>query len=451
MSLRHNGRSILLVASRDFRSQYGGGQVYVRSLAEELCRRGYRVAVAWFESGSPAATETYPVGPNRSIALHRVHAREGEALEAARAIIPRLRPHLVHAHGWKAEFSQAAFEQGIACVVTAHHGGIVCPSGALLDWRDKLCSLPVSEETCRPCCVRRCPGGRLIEPFMRHLPMDFIRWANARLGTLPLIPFIKPAVHSAIEPGRRLEAIRKLALPGTILVAPSKATAAALLRNQIPKEQVAIVPHGIEPFPRTPLRPGLGGRPLRFVYVGRISPVKGLHILLRALGELDRPAAWELDIVGAAETKPEIRYRRRIESMRVDQRRIRWRGRAGHERVSEVLADCDVLVLPSICHEVFGLVILEAHSTGRPVVASRSGGPEDIVRDGENGILVEPGDVGGWTRALGLLIDEPEKVAAMAANIGRVRTMEEHVSDLEAVYDRAAELRMKAGKTAFGK
>jgi glycosyltransferase involved in cell wall biosynthesis len=130
----------------------------------------------------------------------------------------------------------------------------------------------------------------------------------------------------------------------------------------------------------------------------------------------------------------------------VDHGRIRWHGRLDREGVGEVIAGGDVLVLPSIYHEVFGLVLLEAHSIGRPVVASRSGGPADIVRDGENGILLEPGNIEAWAQALRTLLHQPERIAAMASNVGPVRTIEDHVADLEAVYDRAIALRTAAGK-----
>lgn len=107
-----------------------------------------------------------------------------------------------------------------------------------------------------------------------------------------------------------------------------------------------------------------------------------------------------------------------------------------HERV---IPGADA-VFPPVCHEVFGLLLLEAHSIGRPVVASRSGGPEDIVRDGENGILLEPGNVEAWAQALRTLLHQPERITAMASNIGPVRTIEDHVADLETVYDRAIAL-----------
>jgi len=433
--------NVLLVCSGSYHSQYGGGQVYVRHLAAELSLRGHSVTAFWFDPSGDDRTEVVPVGGGRTITLRQAGVRDSAWLAAARSVLAQSRPDVVHANGWKAEFAAAAAEEGIPCVVTAHHGGIVCPAGALLDWREKICQEPVNEETCRPCCIKRCRGGRLLEILTRPLSNRWMESVDRSLRRIPLIPFLTPAFRSATEPQRRLAAIKQLALPGTVLIAPSRATAEALRRNRIPASQIVVVPHGIEPFARRPLRPGLGARPVRFVYVGRISPVKGLHTLLTALAQLSRPADWELDIVGEAATKPEIRYRRQLMKIPLDHSRIRWHGRLDRERVGEVIAGGDVLVLPSIYHEVFGLVLLEAHSIGRPVVASRSGGPEDIVRDGENGILLEPGNVEAWAQALRTLLHQPERITAMASNIGPVRTIEDHVADLEAVYDRAIALR----------
>jgi glycosyltransferase involved in cell wall biosynthesis len=74
----------------------------------------------------------------------------------------------------------------------------------------------------------------------------------------------------------------------------------------------------------------------------------------------------------------------------------------------------DVFVLPSLA-ETFGIAAVEASAAGLPVIASRIGGLQDIVRDGESGFLVEPGDVGALAAALSRLASDADLRARMGA------------------------------------
>ena len=99
------------------------------------------------------------------------------------------------------------------------------------------------------------------------------------------------------------------------------------------------------------------------------------------------------------------------------------------------MAQIDVLVLPSILLEVFGLVVVEAVSAGRPVIVSDSCGVGEVVRHGVDGLIVERNNVEALAAAMRDLIASPEKILAMAARIRPVRTLAEHVDELEGIYD----------------
>ncbi|HOJ68105.1 MAG TPA: glycosyltransferase family 4 protein [Candidatus Hydrogenedentes bacterium] len=103
---------------------------------------------------------------------------------------------------------------------------------------------------------------------------------------------------------------------------------------------------------------------------------------------------------------------------------VRSMGWLTPEETLRACATSSVIVVPSVWHEPFGLVAVEAMATGRPVVASRTGGLADIIVDGETGILVSPGDPEALADAIAKLLSEPETRARMGA-AGRLRA-EQH-------------------------
>lgn len=444
----YHALNTLVVASGDYSSTYGGGQVYVRQVVGALRERGHSVCVfcAGIRDGAGAECrdERQDGITIREVMLGRRGLTKGQPLElcagalaAARKALADFRPDVVHANGWKATFARACREQGVPCVITAHHGGIVCPAGALLTAQDSVCDLPVQPGRCLACCLGQMPLGRLCGAWLRFLPLRLQCAAGRLVGRLPHIPFVTGAVGLPLGIEHKRQCIEVLASYATLFVAPSKAIQEALVRNGIPLDKTVVVHHGVEPLGRQPFAPGLGSRPVRFAFVGRVNRVKGFHVLVEALTRISGEGQCELHVLGAAHTRPEQRYFRRVLSGTGGQLRVVLHGHVPRDKMAETLAVCDVMVLPSICLEVFGLVIPEAFSLGRPVIVTKCGGPEELVRDGVDGLVVERNDPQALAAALQSLIDDPARIAAMAANIGPVRTMQEHVADLERVYQMA--------------
>jgi glycogen(starch) synthase len=138
----------------------------------------------------------------------------------------------------------------------------------------------------------------------------------------------------------------------------------------------------------------------RILYVGRLQPEKGIGTLVRAFHD----AAIEnavLRVLGRGPLHPEGE-RVTVIPFTNDERAI-----------DEELRRAAVLVLPSH-FEAVGLVVLEAMCRETPVIVSRSGGPEEIVRDGVTGRLFAPGDAGELARLLRIAFERPDETRAMA-------------------------------------
>jgi len=160
----------------------------------------------------------------------------------------------------------------------------------------------------------------------------------------------------------------------------------------------SVVHNGVE------LRPPLarGGSPVRIGIVGRLDARKQHLVLLEACVVLKErlSVAFTLDIVGEKTGA----YAREVEA-RIAQRGlgdvVRWTGFVADR--DALYGGLDILAAPAI-DEPFGLTVPEAGAYGLPVVTARSGAFPEIVQDEVNGLMFEPGDVGGLVRALERLV-----------------------------------------------
>ena len=187
----------------------------------------------------------------------------------------------------------------------------------------------------------------------------------------------------------------------------------------VASDRFEVVPNGVEVarFAQVPeRRPTRGDGPETLLFVGRLEPRKGLATLIRAFVRLraERPDV-RLLVVGEG---PE---RARCEQALPAPARgaVSFLGRVDDQALVEAYARADVYVSPALGGESFGIVLLEAMAAGRPVVASALPGYRSVVTPGRDGMLVPPGDADALARALGTLLDDPDRRSALVAS-GRV-------------------------------
>ena len=145
-------------------------------------------------------------------------------------------------------------------------------------------------------------------------------------------------------------------------------------------------------------------RPFRVVTVGRLHPNKQHDLVIRAVAAL--AAAGRdvvLRIVGGG--PDEARLRAIVEELGVAER-VTLVGSVSEDRVLDEVRQADAFVM-ACAEEGLGVVFIEAMSCGLPAVGPRSGGVQEIISSGENGLLVEPGSVGAFADAIGSVMDDP--------------------------------------------
>jgi glycosyltransferase involved in cell wall biosynthesis len=228
----------------------------------------------------------------------------------------------------------------------------------------------------------------------------------ARMARVPLVHHIhSPAAADTTRRFRnRLNALSEhfSLRQATAFISVSEALAEYALGCGLDPKRVTVVHNGVP----TPGALDVRSTPDGTWTVGTVAlfrPRKGLEVLLHALAELrDGGASLTLRAVGSFET-PE--YERQIKALAEQlglASAIQW---VGFTRdVNAELRRMDVFVLPSLFGEGLPMVVLEAMACGTPVVATRVAGTPEAIRDGQEGLLAEPGDSAGLAAALGRLI-----------------------------------------------
>ena len=146
-----------------------------------------------------------------------------------------------------------------------------------------------------------------------------------------------------------------------------------------PADKIVVKPNFIDPDP------GLGeGNGDYAVFVGRLSPEKGISTMLEAWRRLEKPIP--LKILGDGPLASEVQQFSQAHP------HVQLLGRRSLDEVLHIIGAARFLVMPSVWYETFGRTIIEAFAKGTPVIASRLGAMAELVEDGTTGLLFTPGD-----------------------------------------------------------
>jgi D-inositol-3-phosphate glycosyltransferase len=244
------------------------------------------------------------------------------------------------------------------------------------------------------------------------------------------------------SPPERIDVERMVGRHADRVIATCSDELFELIRLGVPGERICIVPSGVDPTVFRPDREsGRNRLRHRLLSVGRLVPRKGFDLAIRALPSLPDT---ELVIAGGP---PRARLARDAEAIRLrscaEQHgvadRVRLLGQVPRRRMPELLRSAD-LVLCTPWYEPFGIVPIEAMACGTPVVATAVGGLTDTVVDGGTGRHVPPGEPAALATAVGSLLADPGRRAAMSA-AGRNRVCarycwERVAAETARVYDR---------------
>ncbi|HEX5480488.1 MAG TPA: glycosyltransferase [Dehalococcoidia bacterium] len=446
---------ILLIVHGYPPASCGGTETYVAALAGALSRQpGVEVSVLARE-GDPLRPELAVRHERRgSIDLHLVNNtfQVCESFEesytnprlaaAADAIVDRVRPDVVHVQHLTCLSTQIVAHcrrREIPVVMTLNDYWYICHRGQLIDRDGHRCDGPGDGG-----CARCIPAAALAPAAA---------WRAARGLRLRAAPGVRTALSLAqgaaqvlLGEGRsraaslqRSRQMRDLCRQADLVLAPSRTLEDAYRRFGV--DRLEWIDQGID-LPPADERTARGHEPaLRVAFAGSLMLSKGPHVLLDALDRLP-PGAVTVDLFGSvAPYHGDERYAHAL-SARLGDARIRHLGPVPHHAMPALLARVDLLVVPSVWIENAPFVIREAFAAGVPVVASRLGGMADMVRDGVDGLLFEPGDAASLAAQLRRALEEPDLLPRLRAGIGPVFSIDD---DARQLVERYRGLRAGAG------
>ncbi len=215
------------------------------------------------------------------------------------------------------------------------------------------------------------------------------------------------------------------------VIAVSSALAEAA-RSYAPESQPVVIPNVVDTDFFVPPPEPRSSVPFRFVAVGGLTPRKGFDVLIRAFASaFGRDEGAMLHIGGGGAERGALESL--IDALGLTGR-VRLLGELTREQVRTAMWEANAFVCASH-HETFGVVLIEALSTGIPVVSTRCGGPEEIV-DPEVGLLVDRGDVAQLAAALQRIREEHPYSADRLREFARVRYGRDTITTaIQGVYD----------------
>ncbi len=427
--------------------RWAGTEHYTASLAGAFSRRGASVEVlcvgdwergrAYFNGSETSVQDGVEV-----CRLHLNWTRAPDPFgylfdnpavaEVVGAHLERRRPDLVHVTSCEtlsASVLRVVRGKGIPLVLSLTDFWFLCPRINLLRGDGGACDGATTPWECTRCLahaakVYRCPRAVLPESAVATLLTAAGRWPvlNRRRGLRGMVgdmrcrkAFLKDALHWAD--------LRLTASDFVRDVHVANGVTAEILVHAYGHDLDWLAGYAGK-TPATRVRVG---------YVGQLVPSKGVHVLLEAWRRL--PAAvserMSLDVYGALDKVPD--YGVRLTGLAEGLTNVRFRGIYDHDDSAEVYASIDVLAVPSLWAD-FPLVVHEAFATRTPVVATNLGGMAEAVRPGRTGLLFERGNAEDLARQLRRLVDEPDLVDRLRAGIGPVKTVQQEVDELDAMY-----------------
>lgn len=443
----------ILLTVHQFLPDYASGtEILTRSVARELLSRGHEVRVL---TGFPARQaleeenrfDEYDLEGIHVYRFHHAYTAMGGQISKIELdydnhlaagyfaeILKHYQPDLVHCFHLSrlgTGLIELATRANVPTFLTPTDFWAVCPTAQLLLPDGRMCQGPnPSAGNCIKHLAQVTHQG-LTATCARWLPTPL---ANSlvgltRNGLLPAYPQQAEVTAISSRLGINIARYNQLAK----IVAPNRFMRDLLVRHGVQPHRIVQSAFGIDDTGsesqecRSPPR-----QHLRVGFIGTLAHHKGCHVLIDAFKALP-PGRAILKIYGDSAHFPN--YADELKAQAGQNPSIEFCGVFPNPTIAQVLADLDVLVVPSLWYENTPLVLYSAQASRCPVLASNFPGISDVIEDEVNGLLFEPGDAKAMARQLVRLITEAGLAERLAANIRPPKSTADYVDELLGIWN----------------
>jgi Glycosyl transferases group 1 len=379
-------------------------------------------------------------------------------------VLDEVQPELVHfqhLHLHSLGYIDIAKDRGLPIAYTLHEYILMClRGGQLLPAEGPVCMGP-DPDRCASCATvypqpgqkEQPPASRLEMQVKARIPGPMRKWLGRVTGgfsrkegrdSTATHTMDKAAEGDPYVPAvaKRLADVKARITKVDLFISPSAFLRDRFIENGfIEPGKILFSDNGffVEPFAEAVARAGTRGehRGLRVGFVGTIAPYKGVHLLVEAFQEISNPDV-SCRIWGDLGTFPD--YKAELLAMSKPDN-LEFEGRFDNSKIADVLAEVDVLVVPSIWFENSPLTIHEAFLAGVPVLTSDEGGMAELVEEGVNGLHFRMGDAADLRKKI-LRLAEEDGLLASLCGFPHIKTIAEDTDLMERRYEELA-----AGRT----
>ena len=375
----------------------GGTEVYVSALSRELTKLGHQVTVA-----APAGKLDQYIYDDTQVYRYPVNcelsdsSRNGAGDPVAAAyvgeILDQIKPDIVHCHALTSGVSllvlREAKKRNIKTVLTYHTPTVSCVQGTLLYKGQDICDGVMDEARCTACSLYCLGLPESVSAGLAHIP----EWFGRLVARSDIKGRWLTALRRKEMIGLRHKTVRKVFAEVDHVIALCDWTEKLLQRNRLGVGKTSVIQHGlphkVKKLPAQQIDvPEVFSEiePLRLLYLGRISPEKGVNVIVNAINKLPVDAPVTLDIYGLQQD--EGKFVKGVIRQIDNDSRITLHPPVSPDEVISLMRGYHVLLVPSQWLETGPFVVLEALSTKTPVVGSRLGGIGEQIKDGVSGLL----------------------------------------------------------------
>ena len=368
---------ILLVTEYFYPQSSGGTELYVYNLATSLQKHQHEVIVLSLFNGEKKV-ETYKginivyILFNQDFRTEVINGEEpADNLASFKDTICKINADVIHFHTLTtsigADHITAAKEAGFKTVLTSHIASHTCIRGNLMRMGKFVCDGKVEEQKCLSCYLQS-----------HHIPKLLSYFSASVIRTTGL-----PKNLSKVVSHKKRE-LQKLQNSLNQLVVVSNWQREVFIKNGFNPQQLNLCRQAVEVF-KTPSATKKDPNKLILGFIGRITAVKGLHVLLSSLKNISTK---NLELrIAAIPTETEIDYYHRQKQQAENLLNVVWIENLPNEKVGGFLQELDILCVPSQLLETGPFVVYEALAQGVPVLGSNLGGIAELILEGKNGWL----------------------------------------------------------------